>query len=58
MIEIHDSFYMTDDESVHFVSHDNLLYIENMEDQMVLNKNDVKDLIWFIENIYNKREKC
>ena len=41
MIKIHDSFYMTDDESIQFVSNDNLLYIEDNDDQMVLNESNI-----------------
>ena len=57
MKKIHDEFYFTDDQSLSFVFNDGLLYIENeetQEDTVVLNKQDVKDLVWFIENVVKK----
>ena len=56
MKKIHERFYFTDDDSIQFVYNDGLFYIESNDDQIVLNKGDVKDLIWFIENVIKKGE--
>lgn len=54
MIKIHDTFYMTDDESIQFVYNDELLYIEEENHLIVLNKEDIEDLLWFIKNIVKR----
>lgn len=54
MIKIHDTFYMTDDGRIQFVWNDGFFYIEDENDQMVLNKEDIEDLLWFIKNIVKR----
>ena len=55
MKKIHDSFYISDDESLQYVWNDGLLYIEDdQEERVVLTKKDILDLEWFLKNIINK----
>lgn len=58
MKKIHENFYFTDDESLHFVwqESDKLLHIHDDEDHwIVFNENDIKDLLWFIKNKVRKK---
>lgn len=55
MIKIHDDFYMTNDELLQFIYHDGFLHIEDEQgDHIVMTKEDLKDLEWFIKNVIKK----
>lgn len=55
MKKIHENFYMSDDETLQYVYHDGLFYIEDdQEEKVVLNAKDVEDLLWFVKEVINR----